>query len=222
MSQGVSDAVLDSMIEPTPHEAYLKHLTPRVAEQIWDAVKSQAMKDYINALSVLRYTPHDDKALETVAECEQLFGDVGKLNTVKRKIKYDGGMFEVLCFENFPSTWGEPLPIKEKSLKCPICKDGRIGRSFRPRDPEHPSKKEGKDPRIIFSCDVCTYKYVAHPGDWSDETMQKTKESMKQISLRQRNVLCSQEIREILKEHPEYKKAEIDEVYRKVAAKWKV
>ena len=52
--------------------------------------------------------------------------------------------------------------------------------------------------------------------------MQKTKESMKQISLRQRNVLCSQEIREILKEHPEYKKAEIDEVYRKVAAKWKV
>ena len=217
-----SDKVLDSMIEPTPHEAYLRNLTPRIAEQILDAIKSQAMKDYINALSVLKYTPKDDEALNTKKECEALFGDAGKLKTVQTKVKYDGGMFEIICMENFTEFWGETLPTKEDSLKCPICKDGRIGRYFRPIDPLKPHKKESKDPRVIFSCDVCTYKYVAHPGGWSDEVLKKTSESLKRISVRERNVLCSQEIREILREHPEYTQQQIDEVYRTVANKWKV
>ena len=218
----LSDAVLDAKIVPTPHESYLKHLTPRVAERIMDAIKSKAMKDYINALSILKYTPNDDKALHAKAECEALFADSGKLNTVRRKVKYDGGMFEIICMENFPESWGEMLPTKEDSIKCPICKDGRIGRFFRPTDPLRPRKKEAKDPRIIYSCDVCTYKYVMYPGDWSDDFLKKEKEMMQRMSLRQRNILCSQEIRDILREHPEYKQEQIDEVYRKAAEKWKV
>ena len=98
----------------------------------------------------------------------------------------------------------------------------RIGRFFRPVDPLKPRKKESKEPRIIYSCDVCTYKYVSYPKDWSDETLQKERDSLKRIALRQRQVLCSQEIREILREHPEYKPEQIDEVYRKVAEKWHV
>ena len=222
MSKEPTDASIDAMITPTPHEAYLRNLTPRVAESLLDAIKSQAMKDYINALSVIKYTPHDEQANKTIQECEGLFGDAGKLQTVRKKVKYDGGMFEVICMENFPESWGEMLPTKEDSLKCPICKEGRIGRFFRPVDPLKPRKKESKEPRIIYSCDVCTYKYVSYPKDWSDETLQKERDSLKRIALRQRQVLCSQEIREILKEHPEYKPEQIDEVYRKVAEKWHV
>ena len=208
---------------PTPHEAYVANCTEDTVEKLMRAVKAQAMKDYINALAKLRADPHDSLAMKTIAECEQFFDDAGKLKTVRQKIKYDGALFEIICKENFPESWGEMLPTGDDAVKCPVCKEGRIGRSFRPPNPAKVNKKTfGRDPHIIYSCDVCTYKYVAYVWDVGDEYMKKTAQQQKKIALREREILCRQEIHEELKAHPEYSQAEKDEVYRRLATKWKV
>lgn len=212
-----------TLFTPTPHSAYVQNCTPRTVEKLMRAVKAQAMKDYISALSKLREDPHDNIAMKTIAECEQFFDDAGKLKTVRQKIKYDGAMFEIVCKENFPESWGEMLPTGDDAVKCPVCKEGRIGRSFRPSNPAKVNKKTfGRDPKIIFACDVCTYKYVAYIWDVGDEYMKQTAQKQKKIALREREILCRQEIREELKAHPEYSQAEKDEVYRRLANKWKV
>ena len=207
--------------EPTPHSAYIQNLEEDNAYRLLNSIKSQAMKDYINALSKLRYDPHNVEAEQTIKECEDLFDDYGKMETVKQKVKFDGGMFEIICMENFPDTWGEKLPTKGNMVKCPICKEGRINRSFRPIDPsiEH---REKKDPRIIYSCDVCTYKYVIHPWKTGDEQMKRTKEQLHRASLRERDRLFKLELEETLAAHPEYTQADIDETYRRLSRKWKI
>lgn len=212
-----------TLFTPTPHSAYVQNCTPRTVEKLMRAVKAQAMKDYISALSKLREDPHDNIAMKTIAECEQFFDDAGKLKTVRQKIKYDGAMFEIVCKENFPESWGEMLPTGDDAVKCPVCKEGRIGRSFRPSNPAKVNKKTfGRDPHIICACDVCTYKYVAYVWDVGDEYMKQTAQKQKKIALREREILCRQEIHEELKAHPEYSQAEKDEVYRRLANKWKV
>ena len=110
------------------------------------------------------------------------------------------------------------MPTKEDMLKCPICKEGRINRSYRQKN----ANDKSKDPRIIFACDVCTYKYAQHLWKVDGEYMKKVKSQMKQAALAERDRLCRQEISETLLKHPEYSQADIDEVYRKVSAKWKV
>lgn len=209
------------LFEPTPHSSYVRFLDPENAHKLLQSVKSQAMKDYINALGKLKHDPKDHEALNTVDECEKFFDDVKKLDVVKSKVKYDGGMFEILCMESAPSVWGEKLPTKENMMKCPVCKDGRINRSYRPGDK---SNRTEKDPRIIYSCDVCTYKYVEHVAieEMEDEKMAKLKVSLKRIALAERDRLCKQEIDEILLAHPEYTQADIDETYRRITAKWKI
>lgn len=212
-----------TLFTPTPHSAYVQNCTTRTVEKLMRAVKAQAMKDYISALSKLREDPHDNIAMKTIAECEQFFDDAGKLKTVRQKIKYDGALFEIVCKENFPESWGEMLPTGDDAVKCPVCKEGRIGRSFRPSNPEKVNKKTfGRDPHIICACDVCTYKYVAYVWDVGDEYMKQTAQKQKKIALREREILCRQEIHEELKAHPEYSQAEKDEVYRRLADKWKV
>lgn len=212
-----------TLFTPTPHSAYVQNCTPRTVEKLMRAVKAQAMKDYISALSKLREDPHDNIAMKTIAECEQFFDDAGKLKTVRQKIKYDGSLFEIVCKENFPESWGEMLPTGDDAVKCPVCKEGRIGRSFRPSNPAKVNKKTfGRDPHIICACDVCTYKYVAYVWDVGDEYMKQTAQKQKKIALREREILCRQEIHEELKAHPEYSQAEKDEVYRRLADKWKV
>lgn len=212
-----------TLFTPTPHSAYVQNCTPRTVEKLMRAVKAQAMKDYISALSKLREDPHDNIAMKTIAECEQFFDDAGKLKTVRQKIKYDGALFEIVCKENFPESWGEMLPTGDDAVKCPVCKEGRIGRSFRPSNPAKVNKKTfGRDPHIICACDVCTYKYVAYVWDVGDEYMKQTAQKQKKIALREREILCRQEIHEELKAHPEYSQAEKDEVYRRLADKWKV
>lgn len=212
-----------TLFTPTPHSAYVQNCTPRTVEKLMRAVKAQAMKDYISALSKLREDPHDNIAMKTIAECEQFFDDAGKLKTVRQKIKYDGALFEVICKEHFPESWGEMLPTGDDAVKCPVCKEGRIGRSFRPSNPAKVNKKTfGRDPHIICACDVCTYKYVAYVWDVGDEYMKQTAQKQKKIALREREILCRQEIHEELKAHPEYSQAEKDEVYRRLADKWKV
>ena len=214
----------DSMFTPTPHEAYVENCTEETVEKLMRAVKAQAMKDYINALAKLRADPHDNQALKTISECEKFFGDAGKLKTVRHKVKYEGALFEIICMEHFPESWGEMLPTGDDALKCPICKEGRIGRSFRPANPNAKpnKKKDGKDPHIIYSCDVCTYKYVAHVWETGDEYMKDTAPKQKAIALREREILCRQEIHEELKKHPEYNQAEKDALYRRLANKWQV
>lgn len=212
-----------TLFTPTPHSAYVQNCTPRTVEKLMRAVKAQAMKDYISALSKLREDPHDNIAMKTIAECEQFFDDAGKLKTVRQKIKYDGALFEIVCKENFPESWGEMLPTGDDAVKCPVCKEGRIGRSFRPSNQAKVNKKTfGRDPHIICACDVCTYKYVAYVWDVGDEYMKQTAQKQKKIALREREILCRQEIHEELKAHPEYSQAEKDEVYRRLADKWKV
>lgn len=212
-----------TLFTPTPHSAYVQNCTPRTVEKLMRAVKAQAMKDYISALSKLREDPHDNIAMKTIAECEQFFDDAGKLKTVRQKIKYDGALFEIVCKEHFPESWGEMLPTGDDAVKCPVCKEGRIGRSFRPSNPAKVNKKTfGRDPHIICACDVCTYKYVAYVWDVGDEYMKQTAQKQKKIALREREILCRQEIHEELKAHPEYSQAEKDEVYRRLADKWKV
>lgn len=212
-----------TLFTPTPHSAYVQNCTPRTVEKLMRAVKAQAMKDYIRALSKLREDPHDNIAMKTIAECEQFFDDAGKLKTVRQKIKYDGALFEIVCKEHFPESWGEMLPTGDDAVKCPVCKEGRIGRSFRPSNPAKVNKKTfGRDPHIICACDVCTYKYVAYVWDVGDEYMKQTAQKQKKIALREREILCRQEIHEELKAHPEYSQAEKDEVYRRLADKWKV
>lgn len=212
-----------TLFTPTPHSAYVQNCTPRTVEKLMRAVKAQAMKDYISALSKLREDPHDNIAMKTIAECEQFFDDAGKLKTVRQKIKYDGALFEIVCKENFPESWGEMLPTGDYAVKCPVCKEGRIGRSFRPSNPAKVNKKTfGRDPHIICACDVCTYKYVSYVWDVGDEYMKQTAQKQKKIALREREILCRQEIHEELKAHPEYSQAEKDEVYRRLADKWKV
>lgn len=212
-----------TLFTPTPHSAYVQNCTPRTVEKLMRAVKAQAMKDYIRALSKLREDPHDNIAMKTIAECEQFFDDAGKLKTVRQKIKYDGALFEIVCKEHFPESWGEMLPTGDDAVKCPVCKEGRIGRSFRPSNPAKVNKKTfGRDPHIICACDVCTYKYVAYVWDVGDEYMKQTAQKQKKIALREREILCRQEIHEELKAHPEYSQAEKDEVYRRLANKWKV
>ena len=207
------------LFEPTPHSSWLRFLSPENAYNLLNSIKSQAMKDYINALAKLRYDPDDHRAADTIRECEELFSDANKLDVVKNKVKYDGGMFEILCMETFPEKWGETLPTKENMMKCPICKEGRINRSYKPQKAD---SKTDKDPRIICSCDVCTYKYVQHVWKMEDDYMKKVKEQLKRAALAERDRLCKQEINDILLSHPEYTQAEIDMVYRRISAKWKV
>lgn len=216
-------AKIDAMIEPTPHEAYVQNVTPQVVERIANSIKSQAMKDYINALSKLRDDPHSISAQRVVHECEDFFDDAGKLQTVKRKVKYDGGLFEIICQENFPGSWGEALPTGKDAIRCPICKEGHINRTYRPVDPSKPKqKKDGKDPHIIYSCDVCTYKYISYPGRTDDITMQKAKNMAKEIALIERDRLCRQEIHDELQKHPEWTQREKDLCYQRYAKKWHV
>lgn len=213
----------DPILDPTPHEAYLYNLTPKVAYKLLDAIKAQAMKDYINALSTVKYNPRDVDALRTISECEQLFSYSSKLATVRRNVKYDGGMFEIICMENFPTKWGETLPTKEHALKCPVCKDGRIGRSYQPK--QKGQKLSGnRYPRIICSCDVCTYKFVWYTDEkgMDEDNMRSMKETMKIMSIQERERLCREEINDILKEHPEYTQPEKDAVYRRLTRKWRV
>ena len=206
---------------PTPHSAYIRHLDMENAYKLLNSIKSQAMKDYINALAKVRYDPDDYVARSTIRECEYFFEDAAKLETVKRKIKYDGGMFEILCMEIFPDRWGDYLPTKHDMMKCPVCKQGRINRSFRPKD-LHAPRKEKKDPRIICSCDVCTYKYTIYLSEKEMNNMAELKRQLKGIALQERERLCREEIADTLLAHPEYTQADIDDVYRKVSAKWKV
>ena len=90
------------LFEPTPHEAWVRNLTPESAFDLLNAIKSRAIKDYIGALAKLKYEPENTNAQNVIRECEQLFDDAEKLDTVKWKVKYDGGMFEILCMETFP------------------------------------------------------------------------------------------------------------------------
>ena len=208
------------LFEPTPHSSWVRHLDEENANRLLRSVKSQAMKDYINALSKINHDPTDHEARNTIDECEKFFADVKKLNVVKRKIQYDGAMFDILCMECTPEKWGESLPTKEDMMKCPVCKEGRINRSYRPKN----KGAREKDPRIIYSCDVCTYKYVEHVSvrEMEDDGMKRLKVQLRNIALAERERLCKQEINETLLEHPEYTQADIDEAYRRITAKWRV
>lgn len=212
-------------IEPTPHEAYEQHCTPEVAQTMWNAVKSQAMKDYIGAVARLRDNPKNPFALDTKAECEEFFTELGKIDTVQYKLKYDGGMFECIAMEHFPEEWGVMLPSGKHSVKCPICKDGHVGRFYRPADrdaPINPRNKHKYDPRITFSCDVCTFRKVFHLGRTDDDYLKEQAKQWKHIAIQQRNQLCRQETQEQLNKHPEWNQREKDLCYQRMAKKWHV
>lgn len=224
---------MDRMIVTTPHQAYVDNLTPSVADRLINAVKTQAMKDYINALAVQKYDPSNNQAKKTIEECEEFFGDINKLKTVKHKITYDGGMFEIFCMEHFPDTWGQEAPIEDAAWKCPVCKDGRIQCNYNPslkelekiaagKPPKKSKKKKLNAPRIVYSCDVCTYKYAVYPLGTDDESLKKEKETMRIMAYGERNRLCHLEIQEELSKNPKMSVPETDALYKRMRDKWKI
>ncbi len=213
---------MDMEIEPTPHEAYVKHCTVEVAQALWNSVKTLAMKDYIGAEARLLDNPTDVYALSTKAECETFFEELHKLDTVKYKLKYDGGLFECIAMEHFPKEWGVMLPTGKHATKCPICKEGTIGRFFLPVDRNKPRGKRAKDPRVTFSCDVCTFRKVFHLGRMEDEYLQEQAKQWKRIAMQQRVQLCRQETQAQLEKHPEWDQHEKDLCYQRMAKKWHV
>ena len=220
---------LEAPVIPTPHEAYVENVTPRTIERFTSAFLGQAIKDYIKAYSTLENNPKDMMSLCVMHECEDVFEMAGRLETVRHKMKYDCGMFRVMCMDNYPHTWAEEQPReRDKRIHCPICKEGRISRIFYPRskDPEdifyNKAQMRAAVPHIVFQCDTCAYKYVSYPWSREDVAMKKTKDAMKITAMSERERLFREEMREWFSKQDNPKQEEVDAAYRKLALKWGV
>lgn len=220
---------LEAPVIPTPHSAYVQNVSYKTFECFASAFKAQVVQDYIKAFNVLEDSPKNAMSLRVMQECEEIFSMMGKLDTVRYKMKYDCGMFKILCMDNYPRTWAEEQPKERKDrIRCPICKEGHISRVFYPssKDPNecyyNKSQMRTAIPHIVFRCDTCAYKYSSYPWSREDVAMKKTKDAMKITAMSERERLFREEMREWFNKQENPSQAEIDATYRKLALKWGV